>query len=120
MQGAGCRVQGAGCRAYAEKGSEDTGNGASTFRVCPIVEPLEPRQHALLLARFGSRCRVQGSWFRVPDSGFKVVRVQGSGFKVQGLGFRVWGSGFRVQGSGFRVQGSGFRVQSLFGEGVEV
>ena len=57
----------------------------------------------------GSGCKVQGSRFRVQNSG---SRVQGSGCKVQGSGFRVQSSGFRVQGSGCKVQGSGFRVQA--------
>ena len=43
--------------AYVEQGSEDAGDSAGCFRVCPVVEPLEPREHALLLARFGSGSR---------------------------------------------------------------
>ena len=58
---------------------------------------------------------MQGSGFRVQDSG---CRVQGVGFRVQGAGCRFQGSGFRVQGSGCRVEEGASDIPALLGEGV--
>jgi len=67
VQGAGCRVRGAGCRHLARIRDRGSGSG---FRVGLTI----------------------GAWLQVPGFGFRF-RVQGSGFRVQdsgeGLGYAL-------------------------------
>jgi hypothetical protein len=60
---------------------------------------------------------VQGTWYRVHDSGCRVLdlgcRVQDSGYKVHDLGCRVQGLGCRVQDLGCRVLGLVYTVREL-------